>query len=80
MIIQGKSDQYKVQWEEFGIGSGTPVVSKKVEYVFFGIKLFSKWKVVWKGKWRYHPERMKPYTMREWFTKTVDEYEDYRSA
>lgn len=78
MIIRG----YKVQWRESGLSYARPVVRKLVEKRYwFGMKR-QVWVKVFEGgpMYRAGVERMLPDEMIAWFTRTVDEYENYEKA
>lgn len=83
MQIQGKREEYRVKWIAHGFTFAIPRI-----HAWRKCKGFLWWK--WGWGWeqvsdddkvptnkRYHVERMLPHEMRAWFTKAVDQYEEY---
>ena len=78
MIIEGK-ETYRVAWEDYGWSYARPVIKARCKIPFIP---FDKWRVVGYGycENRTTAERMLPSVMRQWYSSSIKNYEQYNDA
>jgi hypothetical protein len=76
--IKGELSDYYVDWEPRGWSYAVPIVKKEVK--LFGF--FPHKKFLWRGpsKPHIHAEKLHPKEIIEWYTRAVQEYEEYVKA